>query len=174
LSIPKIILGEKTGSISSIFEQIKVESSNKTDHLQSDVLRNYLKNFLLLCERERLKQDFTPVKQDADLDYVMRFRSLLEAKHKYQKLLSKYAEEMHLTLKRLNKATTKVLGKTPKQLLDARVVLESKRLLAHTSLSVKEIAYEMGFEEPTNFIKYFKNHLQITPNTFREQFGPMD
>ena len=43
-------------------------------------------------------------------------------------------------------------------------MLEAKRILAHTTESVKEIGYNLGFEEPTNFIKYFKKHSKFTPN----------
>jgi AraC family transcriptional regulator, transcriptional activator of pobA len=48
-------------------------------------------------------------------------------------------------------------------------VLEAKRILAHTTESVKEIGYDLGFEEPTNFIKYFKKHSKLTPTEFREK-----
>jgi AraC family transcriptional regulator, transcriptional activator of pobA len=69
----------------------------------------------------------------------------------------------------LNQATTKVLGKSPKEIIDNRILLEAKRLLAHTNENVKEIAYTLGFEEPTNFIKYFKKHSTFTPTEFREK-----
>ena len=48
-------------------------------------------------------------------------------------------------------------------------MLEAKRILAHTTESVKEIGYDLGFDEPTNFIKYFKKHSKFTPTEFREQ-----
>jgi len=50
-------------------------------------------------------------------------------------------------------------------------MLEAKRLLAHTNESVKEIGYNLGFDEPTNFIKYFRKHSNSTPIEFREQFA---
>jgi AraC family transcriptional regulator, transcriptional activator of pobA len=61
------------------------------------------------------------------------------------------------------------LGKTPKEIIDDRILLEAKRILAHTTESIKEISYYLGFEEPTNFIKYFKKHASVTPTEFREQ-----
>jgi AraC-like DNA-binding protein len=50
------------------------------------------------------------------------------------------------------------------------VVLEAKRLLAHTTSSIKEIGFELGFDEPTNFIKYFRKHVASTPIDFRSKF----
>ncbi len=151
-----------------ILQQMKDELQNAKDDSQADILQNLLHNFLLHSERERRKQNFTEVKKGADLDYVMLFKDLLEAGYKNQKQVNYYAKEIIITEKRLNQATTKVLGKSPKELIDDRVLLEAKRILAHTKESIKEIAYQLGFEEPTNFIKYFKKHSLLTPTEFRE------
>jgi AraC family transcriptional regulator, transcriptional activator of pobA len=97
------------------------------------------------------------------------FNDLLEADFKTQKQVAYYANKIIITEKRLNQATTNIIGKTPKEIIDARVLLEAKRILAHTNESIKEIAYQLGFEEPTNFIKYFKKHTAFTPTEFREQ-----
>ena len=99
----------------------------------------------------------------------MLFKDLLETGYKNQKQVNYYAKEIIITEKRLNQATTKVLGKTPKEIIDYRIMLEAKRILAHTTESVKEIGYDLGFDEPTNFIKYFKKHSKFTPTEFREQ-----
>lgn len=145
------------------------ELQNIKDNSQADILQNLLHNFLLHSERERRKQNFTEVKKDADLDYVILFKDLLETNYKNQKQVNYYAKELIITEKRLNQSTTKVLGKTPKEIIDQRIMLEAKRILAHTTESVKEIGYDLGFEEPTNFIKYFKKHSMLTPTEFREK-----
>ena len=88
-----------------------------------------------------------------------------------QKRVGFYCQELNITPKRLNKATSNIFGKTPKNIIDERVLLESKRLLAHTSESIKEISFSLGFEELTNFIKYFKKHTKKTPVEFREEFN---
>ena len=145
------------------------ELQSKKDNAQADILKNLLHNFLLHSERERRKQNFTEIKKGADLDYVILFKDILEANYKNQKQVNYYAKEIIITEKRLNQATTKILDKSPKELIDERVLLEAKRILAHTTESVKEISYQLGFEEPTNFIKYFKKHTSVTPTEFREQ-----
>ena len=63
-----------------------------------------------------------------------------------------------------------MFGKSPKEMIDDRVVLEAKRLLLYSDSSVKEISHELGFDEPTNFIKYFRKHVAQTPNTFRARY----
>ena len=171
LSISKIQLPEPAAPFPDLFQQMEAELDKPKDRYQSDILRNYLRNLLLHAERERRQQGFTEVKKGADLDHVMLFKDLLEQQFCRQKRVSSYAQQMHVTEKRLNQATSKVLGKSPKQMINERILLEAKRLLAHTNESVKEIGFELGFEEPTNFIKYFRKHHNITPVEFREGFS---
>jgi AraC-like DNA-binding protein len=59
-------------------------------------------------------------------------------------------------------------GKSTKQLIDERVVVEQKRLLVHTEISVKELAERTGFDEPTNLVKFFRHHTGQTPTEFRQ------
>jgi AraC family transcriptional activator of pobA len=168
-SVSQIQVNKQSKLFAALLQQMTDELQNGKDILQADILQNLLHNFLLHSERERRKQNFTEVKKSADLDYVMLFKDLLETGYKNQKQVNYYAKEIIITEKRLNQATTKVLGKSPKELIDDRVLLEAKRILAHTTESVKEIAYYLGFEEPTNFIKYFKKHSGVTPTEFREK-----
>ncbi len=146
------------------------ELENPADNFQIDILKNLLHNFLLLAERKKRTENFVEVKRGVDLSYVMNFRDLLEQNYQTQRKVNYYARQIFITEKRLNQATTKILGKTPKELIDDRVLLEAKRLLAHTAESVKEIGYTLGFEEPTNFIKYFRKHNHLTPLEFRGKF----
>lgn len=145
LEVSQIKLGSKPSVFTTLFRMMEGEMENSSDSFQADILRNHLHSFLLLAERERRKQNFVEIKKSADLDYTILFKELVDAQYKQNKLVSSYASQISVTEKRLNQATTKVLGKTPKALIDERVVLEAKRLLAHTSESIKEISYELGF-----------------------------
>jgi AraC family transcriptional activator of pobA len=124
----------------------------------------------LLADREKRKHGFSEVKKGADLDYTLLFKDLLEKSFTGLKNVSAYAQKLHVSEKRLGQATYKVLGKTPKELINARILLEAKRLLVHGNQSIKEIGFQLGFEEPTNFIKYFRKHTNKTPVRFRESY----
>ncbi|RFS18642.1 helix-turn-helix domain-containing protein [Emticicia sp. C21] len=156
-------------SLTEIFALIEREWQQTKDNYQAEILQNYLHNFLLLAERERRKQNFIEIKKGADLDYVLLFKDLLENQFKTNRQVSQYASQISITEKRLNQATSKVLGKSPKEMIDERVLLEAKRLLTHTTESIKEIGFSLGFDEPTNFIKYFRKHQKVTPVEFRER-----
>lgn len=169
-SVSQIQISETASLFADLFKLMEKELENENDISQPDILKNLLHNFLLLSERERRKQDFTGIKKGADFDYVMLFKDLLEVNYRKLKQVSSYAKMISVTEKRLNQATSKTLDKSPKQMIDERVMLEAKRLLAHTNESIKEIGFDLGFDEPTNFIKYFRKHSNSTPVEFRKQF----
>jgi AraC-like DNA-binding protein len=60
-------------------------------------------------------------------------------------------------------------GKTAKKLIQDRLTLEIKRLMSHSDLSNKEIAYEMNFNDPAYFSRYFKKHVGCSSAEFREK-----
>ncbi|NRR93070.1 helix-turn-helix domain-containing protein [Winogradskyella undariae] len=155
----------------SFFKFIKTELANDVDIYSSDIIRNQLKNLLLISEREKQNQNNVIINKGTDLDFVIKFRDLIDKHFKVQKSVTKYTFQLNVTQKRLSSATLKVMAITPKHMIDARVILEAKRLLVHTVYSVKEIGYTLGFEEPTNFVKYFKKHQSITPTEFRNRFS---
>ena len=79
-----------------------------------------------------------------------------------------YASRLGLSVKTLERACKTVAGASPKRLIERRVTLEAKRLLAHSSSSVSAIGVELGFSEATNFVKFFRRSVGMTPSVFRE------
>lgn len=155
-------------NLDSLVELIRAELANGNDALQRDILQNYLHNFLLLCDREKRRQGFRKMPKGADRDYSILFTFLVNKHFSKVRSVHEYAEMMHVPQKRLSRATAHVLGKSPKEIIRERMLLEIKRLLVHTNKSIKEIGFDLGFNEPTNFIKYFRQQSGQTPSEFRE------
>ena len=101
-----------------------------------------------------------------------RFLDLVDAGFRTEKKVSAYARRMGVPEKRLQAATAAAFGKSPKALIDERAALEAKRLLVYGGGSVKEIAFALGFEETTNFVKWFRKHAGTTPAGFRARYLP--
>ncbi|MDX1903489.1 MAG: helix-turn-helix transcriptional regulator [Thermonemataceae bacterium] len=154
----------------NICNSITEELSLPADNSKPILLKNYLHNFLLLAEREKRKQGFAGLKKGADLDYTLLFRDLLETSYTKLKSVKDYAQLIFISEKRLGQATSKILGKSPKEIINDRILLEAKRLLVHTNLSIKEIGQDLGFEDPAYFVRYFKKNTEITPVEFRETY----
>lgn len=154
----------------NICNSITEELGLPADNSQHILLKNLLHNFLLLAEREKRKQGFTEIKKGADLDYTLLFRDLLEQNYTQLKSVNDYANLIFISEKRLGQATTKILGKSPKEIINDRILLEAKRLLVHTNLSIKEIGQDLGYEDPAYFVRYFKKNTDTTPVEFREAY----
>lgn len=169
-SVAKIQFQKPNDIFDNLLQIMELEFGTERMIYQSDILKNLLHNFLIISERERRKQNFIEIKRGTQLDCVLHFKDLLEANYRRLRQVSNYAAKMNVTQKQLNQATSTVLGKSPKKMIDDRVILEAKRLLAHTNMSIKSIGFDLGFEEPTNFAKYFRNQTNSTPIEFRTQF----
>lgn len=95
------------------------------------------------------------------------FRDLLDAEHAHHHDVAWYAARLGWSPRTLARATAAATGRTPKQLIDERVLLEARRLLAHTDLSVARVGQALGFEDPSNFGAWFRLRAGHTPATFR-------
>ncbi|MFA5806262.1 MAG: helix-turn-helix transcriptional regulator [Melioribacteraceae bacterium] len=168
LNVSNINLGKSTEIYSKIFDAIGAEVNKPTDGSQQYILKNYLHNLMLHAERERQKQTVIKTIRSSDLDIVQLFKDIVDKNFKSVKSVREYSKQLHIYEKRLNIATTNVFGKPPKKIIDERILLEAKRLLVYSDYSIKEISIELGFDEPTNFIKYFRKHTTTTPLEFRE------
>lgn len=169
LDIAVVQTGAQTLDVAPLFAQLSAEGAHPADDYHQAVLQHQLYTLLLLAERARRKQGFQALIKGPDLDYTVLFQDLVDAQYKTLRTVRGYAARLAVSEKRLAHATANTLGKLPKELIDGRVTLEAKRLLVHTRASIKEIGFELGFDEPTNFIKYFRRQAGVTPIEFREQ-----
>ncbi|MEM6726816.1 MAG: AraC family transcriptional regulator, partial [Bacteroidota bacterium] len=99
------------------------------------------------------------------------FKDLLEQQYRNWHKVGNYAKEIVVTPKHLSSTIKQLTGKTAKEWIQERLTLEAKRLLLHTDLSVKEIAYELGFEEPIYLSAFFKKQAGVSPSAFRKAHG---
>ncbi|TCT12705.1 AraC family transcriptional regulator [Tepidamorphus gemmatus] len=99
---------------------------------------------------------------------VERLLNLVESEFRRTRRLADYAEALGLTADRLNDHCKRVAGVTAGHLVRQRVVTEAKRQLMFTDQSVSEIAYDLGFNDPTHFTRFFRRYTGITPQAFRE------
>ncbi|MFJ8330210.1 AraC family transcriptional regulator [Streptomyces sp. NPDC094437] len=101
----------------------------------------------------------------------LRFRHELERSYQVTRLVDDYATALCCAPRTLARACRTVAGKSTKDIIDARVALEARRLLAHTDLSVGTIARRLGFTEVTNFGKFFLRRVGVAPGAFRRAAG---
>lgn len=98
------------------------------------------------------------------------FLELLETHVLNHKQVSYYAELLNLSSYQLNAITKATVGKTCSELISEHIILESKRYLLATSNQVNELAYHLGYEDVSYFIRFFKKHTGYSPEAFRNKF----
>ncbi len=95
------------------------------------------------------------------------FQQLLEHHYRDQWSVSRYAEAMGLSEKGLNRVCREVTDLTPLQLIHNRILNEAKRCLVYTAMSINEIAYELGYKDPTYFSRFFNRMAGQQASKFR-------
>ncbi|MBI1939671.1 MAG: helix-turn-helix domain-containing protein [Ignavibacteriales bacterium] len=98
------------------------------------------------------------------------FLQLLETHISDQKQVTQYAAMLNLSTYQLNAITKATLGKTCSERINEQIILESKRYLLATSNQVNQIAYHMGYEDVSYFIRFFKKQTGYSPEAFRNNF----
>ena len=102
-------------------------------------------------------------------EVFVRFREKVEQNFKTIRRVEDYAEELAYSPRTISRATIEAVGQGPKEFIDRRVLLEAKRLLAHTDLTAAQIADELGFSDAANFGKFFRRGTDDSPIDFRER-----
>ncbi|MBL1221714.1 helix-turn-helix domain-containing protein [Chryseobacterium sp. L7] len=169
---PSIQLSEANYSyILGILEHIRHELSEK--HLFSEsIIKTYIQLILAICSKEKSgNPDDLPSGSRIPNKNASEFQKLLELHFKEEKELSFYSGKLNITNNTLSKAVKKEFNKTPSQLINERITLESKKLLHLTYRSVKEIASDLGFNDEFYFSRYFKKSVGCSPKKYREKVG---
>src|SRR5439155_19632937 len=157
-------------SVVSVMSAVK-RGYNKAEgsKLSTTVLQHLLYAMLLTIAGNHHKSDAPPMK-DGHFRTFQKFRRAVEEGVAQTRSVEAYAETIGCSANSLRRACMIACGCSPKALIEQRLILEAKRLLAHTSLTVEAIATEVGFSEPTNFVKFFRLHGGMRPLDFRVKF----
>lgn len=154
--------------IEGFFTQMEDELNNTEEFGHEGILSNLLKSLLLVVEREERKNTKSSNLLSSHKTTYLSFRDHLENNFYKNWTVSNYADELAISTKTLNNIIKKQTGKTVSQTIVDRIILEAKRKLSHTNTYVNEIAYDLGFQDPYYFIKYFKKHVGYPPTEFRK------
>lgn len=126
---------------------------------------------ILLLGIERLKREMpSAVKLDDNFEIALQFKRLVRSHIMEFNTVAFFSESLGVSDKKLTSIIKKYYHTTPANFIHQAKVMEAKRLLSNTRLSKKEIAYQLGFEQPTYFSKYFKKYTSLTPKEFQAQF----
>ena len=99
-----------------------------------------------------------------------RFRELVQEHYRQHWSLAHYADALGLSSAQLGRICREALGEAPMALVNDQLVREACRLLAYTTLEVKQVAHSLGFVDSAYFSRFFRKHTEVTPREFRQRF----
>lgn len=102
-------------------------------------------------------------------DLVTRLRARIDQRFRQREPVAVYAKALGVSETSLRRACLEVVGNSPAALLDERTLLEARRLLFYSHLSVSEVGYAVGFEDAAYFSRFFARHLGESPRSYRER-----
>ena len=144
-----------------------IEEFELREAAQYDMLQAYLKQFII--QSVRVKKNFSDLKPDQDSLVFKNFSTLVEQNFKINHKVSHYANRLGLSPKSLSKHFNRLGSQSPSDFIKNRIILEAKRLLLFTDDSVKQIAYNIGFNDPAYFTRFFKKTTQKSPLQFKKE-----
>ncbi|MEX3104268.1 MULTISPECIES: AraC family transcriptional regulator [unclassified Streptomyces] len=154
-----------------VLDLLREEFTRPDQGLGEELLKHLLAVVLLhidqMC-RLRHKEKTTAFSGEHG-ELFLRFRRELDRSFATTRLVEEYAAALRCSTRALSRACRAVAGTSAKDVIDARVALEARRLLVHTDLPINAIARQLGFSEVTNFGKFFVRRVNMTPGAFRRE-----
>ena len=127
---------------------------------------------ILLAIAEELKQiENAEIYHNSNLITFQKFTQLLEKDYQRSRNAKHYAQKLAISYKHLNNICKKILNKTAKSYIDEYVILQAKRNIINLDINNNELGYLLGFEDPTNFNKFFKQRTGLTPKQFKKSIA---
>lgn len=163
--------GQDAIFINYLFTQLEEEFRLK-ESSHEEMLRTYLKQLLIKSTRLWKQQHLGGVltDQNNDPDAFRQFTQLVEAHYKQKHTVADYADLMLMAPKTLTHKFKKMNLPQPNEVIKNRIILEAKRLLVHTAMTAKEIAYDLGYEDPAYFSRLFFIKTGESPSAFKTKY----
>jgi len=155
--------------ISDLIKSIEQELTESNSIGHKEYLQSLIKLFLIRVQRNSMSKEnnmLNPVRTSHK--NFLAFRQLLEENYQRLHTVKDYAFLLNVTTKTLNQYVNECSSYSPLELINNRITLEAKRLLRYSNMTVKEIAFRLGFDDPSYFVKFFKRQAKSSPTDYRE------
>lgn len=168
-NMPKVILPEDESTEIKLIAKRIDEELKLNETSQEEMIRVYLKLLIIRATRIWKKQQLASVNDSQnDVDFFRNFSRLVEIHYKEKHSVADYADLLNVASKTLTHKFKRLGLSQPNEIIKDRIILEAKRLLIYTSLTAKEIAYQLGYEDPAYFNRTFVQKVGSTISDFRK------
>jgi AraC family transcriptional activator of pobA len=171
---PFFLVDEKLeATLNGVIEQIKSEIQNP-GIAQYELLISFMKIFLIAASRVKSQQQphTSQLKDVKKEPFILQdLKDAIQKEFKSKHAPADYAALLNISLNALTKITKRHFNKNLTSLITERIIIEAKRELYLTNKSIKELAYELGYEDEYYFSRFFKRNASISPQMYRVTVG---
>ena len=160
------LTGKEQAEMNSLFSILLTEAA-QNEPGRDDVVRAYIMIVLAKARRWLMKQSGDAPTDLATKSLTLRFRHALEEHFPRLLKVSDFAKLLHTSRSQLNNDLRAHTGRTASDHIHDRILLEAKRLLLHSNATISEIAYELGFQDPSYFCRFFRHRASLSPGEYR-------
>ena len=166
---PPLPVNSEMASKLKLFADSMKEAFQSQTEMSLETAGAYLKLFLIECNGHcSLNPVSNPQNAEVSKNLVRNFRDLVEKNHYRWHQVQNYAEALNVTPNYLNEVIKSAMNIPAKEIIQSRIILEAKRMAYFTEKSIKEIGFDLGFDDPSHFSKFFKNNTSQSLLEFRE------
>ncbi|GAB3319954.1 helix-turn-helix domain-containing protein [Larkinella ripae] len=171
-NMPKVEASDEEKAFLEYLFTEMIQEFNLNDSSLEEMVRTYLKQLLIRATRSWKRQhlDNAVTEQQSDLELFRTFTRLVEEHYKAKHTVADYADFLCMAPKTITHKFNRLRLPPPNEVIKNRIILEAKRLLVHTSLTAKEIAYDLGYQDPAYFSRLFLVKTGDSPSSFRANF----
>lgn len=141
------------------------------DNMQIDMLQSMLKRILILCARTFMAANNYVKLENNQADIIREFNYLVEGHFSKHHDVAFYASKLNKSPKTLSNLFAVISQRAPLSIIHDRIMMHARKQIVYTQLSIKEIAYDLGYEDLQSFSRFFKNKEGISPAQFREKLS---
>ncbi|NRD19466.1 AraC family transcriptional regulator [Winogradskyella eckloniae] len=169
INIPIIHLDNAEQQKFKVLHNVFIDELETEDNIQSEMLRMLMARFIIKCTRLlKAKENISASPKSSKVDLLREFNYLVEQHFKAEHSVSFYADKLFKSPKTLSNNFAK-LNRSPLQIIHNRIVLETKRQLAYTDKTAKEIAYDIGFDDASHLSRLFKKQTSVSPSDYKKR-----
>ena len=154
--------------------EVLVEEFATPDRIQGDMLQMLLKRLIIMSTRLAKEQLELKALSNDQIEVIRKFNYLVDIHYKTKRKVSDYAALLFKSPKTLSNLFSLYNQKSPQRIILDRLALEAKRLMHFTEKQNQEIAFELGFNDPAHFSRFFKKMTNMTPSEYRGNTEKLD
>ncbi|MEM8998720.1 MAG: helix-turn-helix domain-containing protein [Bacteroidota bacterium] len=166
--LPIVTIPEDQMTRFDLLFDVFIEEFSTPDKIQGDMLQMLLKRLIIMTTRLAKEQLVVKQLDNEQINIIRKFNFLVDIHYKTKRKVSDYAELLFKSPKTLSNLFSIYKQKSPQQIILERLALEAKRLLHFTDKQNQEIAFELGFNDPAHFSRFFKKMTKMSPSAYRE------